>query len=548
MARIAVIRIIQMIALILIIVGLASISLAADSKFYAVQILTTNSVDRAQKFIDNLPEHIKEEAYIYRTERGFITVRLGLASSTKGLNSILKQVKSLFPDAIIVPTDPRKVPTNQGNPLFYKKDIEKSNIDKSEIEGKYYFKKDANISTEPKREFLKNFEVLIKDLETLIHKVYAGTEEPYGIIKPEGEHQEEDHSLLFKTKRQKLFERRTPFYITGEARLREKAFFEEDSVRSKGFAYIGLRFSLFEEGMGEYAYKSRKAELERYGYERLSTSNRLYSLLVGRQEQLLRNFLRYEKEAIRASRERLLVNLEKLLSNLKKLDARFEFLRRKYLAYGPSGIPQREKEGLHLPVVSVNLDSLITHMSLQKEALKRELALISDRDRSSLEAYRDYRFDLYARYYLVDDGGIGSYIAVGARMEIPIPFDTKLRKEVNELEFISLRDAILEKLSQNHSNALDYAFRMLHNAERIEAHFIQIRRDLLDIERELFFWKHGVKDVNYERLLSALLDIYDRLSQVADYKYLNLQYAQKIAILLNLKEERELLGLFYEGI
>ncbi|NPA42205.1 MAG: SPOR domain-containing protein [Aquificae bacterium] len=517
----------------ILLLSLGCIVNAKDSLF-SIQIATFYDRKSAENFIKRLPDVIKGEAFLYITDKGFFTVRIGVSRKTSVLNTKLQQIKSLFPDAIIVPTSREKLGNYNSNKLH------QNRLKSTEELFTDY--------TEPKREFLKNFEVLIKDLETLIHKVFAGTEEPYGIIKPEGEHQEEDHSLLFKTKRQKLFERRTPFYITGEARLREKAFFEEDSVRSKGFAYIGLRFSLFEEGMGEYAYKSRKAELERYGYERLSTSNRLYSLLVGRQEQLLRNFLRYEKEAIRASRERLLVNLEKLLSNLKKLDARFEFLRRKYLAYGPSGIPQREKEGLHLPVVSVNLDSLITHMSLQKEALKRELALISDRDRSSLEAYRDYRFDLYARYYLVDDGGIGSYIAVGARMEIPIPFDTKLRKEVNELEFISLRDAILEKLSQNHSNALDYAFRMLHNAERIEAHFIQIRRDLLDIERELFFWKHGVKDVNYERLLSALLDIYDRLSQVADYKYLNLQYAQKIAILLNLKEERELLGLFYEGI
>jgi len=501
---------------------------SVPAKLFSIQLGTFKELSQAEHFIKDLPEPIRSKAFIYVTDRGFVTVRLGVAKNPKELNPLLERVKAYLDEALIVPADPAKL----------RDENEKTGERHPEVKKHPY---------EDSLPFLREFELLVKELEILIEHVFSGTTFASDLLGMHSTADTKAYRLSFLRATENFLRKRTPFYLTGEIRLRSRLFYEEENPQSRGFAYIGLRFSLFEEGLGEYRYKRRKAKLKLYAYDRLFLSERVYEFLIRKQVYLLREYFSNEVSIVSESRSKILKKLEELLNGLGKLDTYFHFLKRKYLDTEFRYVYKKHKIS-HLPIVDVDIDKLILLISLQEENLKKELNLLSQRHESRFEAYRDYRLDLYARYYIVDSGPLSSYIALGAKMEIPLPFDSKLRHNLNELELLSIRDDILQKSFQNHSNALDYAFRLKHNVGRIKYHLSQIRRDLMDIERELFFWKHAVRDVNYELILRNLLDIYDRLYQVVDYKFINLQYAQRIVLLLNLKDKDRVREIFYGGL
>ena len=500
---------------------------ASPSKLFSVQLATFKRISQAERFVNSLPASIREKAFIYITDRGFVTVRIGAGNSPRDMEPLLRRVVDLIGNGVIVPTDPEKLRHKEIN--TERKPRRKEH---SPQESSY---------------FLREFESLVEELKRLVEHVFSGTNLISDLLEVHSEKDKEAHRLSFLKKTESFFKRRIPLYITGELRLRSRLFYEEENPQSRGFAYIGLRFSLFEEGIGEYKYKLRRAKLKLYAYNRLFFSERVYEFLLRRQMYLLREHFNNEVAVVSESKIKLLTKLEELLNGLGKLDAHFYFLKRKYLDTEFENTYRKHK-ALHLPIVDVDIDKLTMLVSLQEENLRRELELLSQKHKSKLEPYRDYRLDLYARYYVVDSGPLSSYIALGAKVEIPLPIDSKLRRELNELEFMSIRDEVLQKSFQNHSNVLDYAFRLKHNVGRIRFHLSQIKRNLMDIERELFFWKHGIQEVNYELIMRDILDIYDRLYQVVDYKFLNLQYAQRIILLLNLKDKSRVREVFYGGI
>ncbi len=500
---------------------------------FSVQIATFADIERAENFISEfVPKELAEQAFIYVTDRGLVTVRIGLDRSPSGLKHILAHIKGVFNDAFIVPTDPKKV-----NHLLYPE--EPDNLQKAQAIARTLPAEDSQ------KPFIREFEELIARLRSLVDRVFYTKGDTTTLLSyPQ---KREDERLKLLRQREKLLSRKLPLYLTGEIRLRTRPFYEDDTPRSRGFGYIGIRFSLFEEGIGELRYKKARERFKLQLYRELELSGQLYELFWTKQVKTLRELLLKEKIEVERSRANIVLKLEELLTNLGKIDAQFAYLKRKYLSYVPYSLGGKPTEQVHMPVISIDIEKLIFLASLRERAVREGANSLVNSLGGDLGSLRDYRLDLYVRYYLIDTGGLDSYLALGARAEIPIPFDRNLRKDVNKLEAIALRNQLMEKMLQNHSNALDYAFRMLNNSERIREHLRRIHRDLLEIERELFFWKFGIKEVNYDMLLENLLGIYDRLSQVINYKYLNIQYAQKIVLLLNLRKE-EVRELFYEGL
>jgi cell division septation protein DedD len=82
-----------------------------SSEHYSLQLATFNSKGDAEKFIKKLPAPLKEEAFIYVTDRGYITVRIW---PTTDLDSLKKKklelINSFGLNSVIVKTELSKVP------------------------------------------------------------------------------------------------------------------------------------------------------------------------------------------------------------------------------------------------------------------------------------------------------------------------------------------------------------------------------------------------------------------------------------------------------
>ncbi len=61
--------------------------------YYSVQLGAFSTEFNAEKFIKNLPEDIKEKAFIYKNEKGFYTVRVGKAGNVKELRFLKKLLR-----------------------------------------------------------------------------------------------------------------------------------------------------------------------------------------------------------------------------------------------------------------------------------------------------------------------------------------------------------------------------------------------------------------------------------------------------------------------
>ncbi|SNR62554.1 tetratricopeptide repeat protein [Desulfurobacterium atlanticum] len=84
--------------------------LTAEEKIYSIQLGTFDSVDKAKKFIQSLPDSLKKETFLYKTDKGFITVRYGIAPTVKNLREKAKFLKNCgISNYLLVPTDPKKL-------------------------------------------------------------------------------------------------------------------------------------------------------------------------------------------------------------------------------------------------------------------------------------------------------------------------------------------------------------------------------------------------------------------------------------------------------
>ena len=83
---------------------------ALGSTLYSVQLYTAKRCKYAERFLSKLPKKLKAHAFIYRTDKGFCTVRLWPSPSIKELRRKLELLKSYgFRNVSIVKTDSKKL-------------------------------------------------------------------------------------------------------------------------------------------------------------------------------------------------------------------------------------------------------------------------------------------------------------------------------------------------------------------------------------------------------------------------------------------------------
>ncbi|WP_456437043.1 tetratricopeptide repeat protein [Desulfurobacterium sp.] len=81
-----------------------------NTLYYSVQLGTFQSYKKTARYLNNLPESIKRDAFIYRTDRGLYTVRIGLSKSIKDLKKFSKKLSLLgIKNFFFAPTSPRKI-------------------------------------------------------------------------------------------------------------------------------------------------------------------------------------------------------------------------------------------------------------------------------------------------------------------------------------------------------------------------------------------------------------------------------------------------------
>ncbi|WP_456484653.1 SPOR domain-containing protein [Desulfurobacterium sp.] len=80
-----------------------------DNFLYSVQLITTDNKETAQKFLDQLPARVKKEAFLYKTDAGYYTVRVFLARTREEAKRLQAKLTFLPVKTCIVPTSPTKL-------------------------------------------------------------------------------------------------------------------------------------------------------------------------------------------------------------------------------------------------------------------------------------------------------------------------------------------------------------------------------------------------------------------------------------------------------
>ncbi|WP_457569070.1 tetratricopeptide repeat protein [Desulfurobacterium sp.] len=78
--------------------------------YYSIQLGTFQTFKEAVSFLNKLPQSIKKEAFIYQTDKGLYTVRLGISESIKKLKDLSKKLPLLgIKNFFFVPTSIKKI-------------------------------------------------------------------------------------------------------------------------------------------------------------------------------------------------------------------------------------------------------------------------------------------------------------------------------------------------------------------------------------------------------------------------------------------------------
>ncbi len=90
-------------------VGIGASARGSSGVCYSVQLGTFNCEKKAGSFLNSLPESLKKEAFIYKTDRGFYTVRVWPSCNRGKLKGKMRLLKRFHISGIIVKTDMKKV-------------------------------------------------------------------------------------------------------------------------------------------------------------------------------------------------------------------------------------------------------------------------------------------------------------------------------------------------------------------------------------------------------------------------------------------------------
>jgi hypothetical protein len=526
---------------------------------YSYQLYTSESEFYARRFYENLPEELKEEAYVYITDRGLFTVRFGFAKSLRGLEGELQKLNKYGLEAVAVITDRDKLVKEEGEAEQEEREETEHKSNGALISEliKERIREIENGEREPpKGTNGKALSVLTEELEEvqdLIKQVFFGGNNRYMDMLLLNEIDNKGIALLQKKAE---INRRSPLlYLVGELRYREEAsLLEDEELAGNFYSYVGLKLSLLKEGFGERRYKERIYNFQCLAEGIFRRVDYAYTYLLGNQVEGFRESFSVERERILSSKGRFVSFARELLERISALDKQYKFLQKVIFAgadlhgWDSEEIPVRENYRI-LPPFDINMGKLFDYMELRrKEVLGKLDEYLRREDKVGWsEVLREAELDFIIRYHITDYGSedrLRDYFSVGVRFDIPVPYLYSQKKEAIHLELRAIKEKVIQRLDKEHSQIVDMAFRLKQNFLHIRNHLEYINQDLLKIKKNLFLWKFGAGKVNYRELVESFLDIYDRLLLVNNYKYINYVYAQKITYLLDISDRRVLMSIF----
>ena len=541
---------------------LVSLVAYAGSIGYSYQIVSSKVKAFLLDYYDKLPEEVKSHAYVYETDSGFYTVRVGFSSTPEDLKNYEELLKRYGIEGIVVITDESKVKGKWEN---NKRDKDTRVKEEKKREDRYEsivrkINGILNGSSEPKLESKPDLSVIstflrkLDRLEKLVKEVFFGGKNRYlDILLFEDI---ENKNLCLLKQRLRVNRELPSLYLIGELRYRERpSFLESQELIGRWYSYLGLKFSLLKEGYGEKRYKQKLFGFQCIAREVFGRTDYAYRFLVSKQIDSFDADFRLERERILSERQALASLSKRLLDKLSELDKQYAFLKRvifsgAYLneATSEASVKAR-KDRLNLPPFDVNMNELFRYIETRRARVAKKLQEYMEAQGKAglLDILKDAELDFILRYYATDygyDRELAQYYSVGVRFDVPIPYGYKAKRELFRLEMQSIREEVLQRLDKEHSQIIDMAFRLKQNFLHIRNHLEYINRDFIKIRKNLYLWEHGVGKVNYRELIESFLDIYDRLLLVNNYKYINYVYAQKITYLLDIKDRSVLMKMF----
>ncbi len=520
---------------------------------YAYQLFTSKTEAYAKMFLESLPAPVKSKAYIYKTDRGLFTVRFGFSMDKDSLREELEVLKTYGIEALIVRTSPEKAKKpddsakeEKAERLSISEMIKRKVRELEEGDIKY-----RDMPTNGRA--LENLNRKLEGAKSLIKEVFFGGNNIY--LDMLLLNYEENQGVKLLSMKADIEEDSLPLYLIGEVRYREKApLLENEELSGNFYSYIGVKFSLLKEGSGERKYKERLYRFQCLAEGIFSRVDYAYTYLLGSQVESFRRSFFEERKRIILEKTEFTEFAKELLEKVSEVDRQYKFL--KEIIFAGSELEGWEEGkggsiGNHkrLPPFDINMAELFNYIEERRKRIlgKLDRYLREHQDVSWKEVFKDAELDFILRYHITDYGSEGnprSYFSAGIRFDIPVPYLYSRKRESMNVELLSIKEKVIQRLDKEHSQIVDMAFRLKQNFLHIRNHLKYINQDLLKIHRNLLLWKFGTGKVNYRELVESFLDIYDRLLLVSNYKYINYVYAQKITYLLDIEDRRALMRIF----
>jgi len=428
--------------------------------------------------------------------------------------------------------DVLKVASEVKNSLVRKCDYKPSRIVYPEPKLKKEEVKEERTENFDKENFFTLLEKNIEELKVLTKKVAEGSKEG---VKPFKEL--ESIVVGMYEQKEKSYKRALPLYINGEFWYRGKALTGEDLLGDKWYGYLGLKLSFFRRGFADFKYERERAKFSKL-FSQFDIQNEFaYLLSLQNQEESFTKGLNYELSVINKEKERTLKLLKKWVKFTESYDKSLGFPYREIVKEKEISEIKTQREGFFLKPLKVNLEEFMKYYEKKKKEIMDYLDEFKLTTKDKWFYLRHTDLNLFARYYLAGrDGNSRDFWALGLRFELPIPYMIKDLGKVDKLEILSFKERALLAYGRRYSFFLDYISRINRNYSNIVNHLENINVDFLEIEREMYFWKNGLREVNYTLILRNLLDIYHRLSQIVYLKYINYVYIQKLIYFMGIKD------------
>ncbi|AAC07561.1 SPOR domain-containing protein [Aquifex aeolicus] len=493
---------------------LITISVARSENYYCVQVASS------EKLEDLIPlfEKFKNMDNV-RIEKigGFYTLRIGFYLNKSDVLKILPEIKEKYRDAFV------RVCEYDLSRVVFPKPEKVITLEQQEIEE----------SKTTKENFLMLLEKNIEELKKLTEIIARGNTTK---VKP-FEKLESTVVEMYKQK-EKSYKRAFPLYINGEFRYRGKALTGENLLGDKWYSYLGLKLSFFRRGFADFKYEKERAKFAKLFSEFDIQKEYTYLLAFQSQEEVFLKGLKYELGVVESEKNKTLSLLKDWVKFTESYDKSLGFPYRELIKKEELEGIESVSNGFFLKPMKINVEEFMKYYEKRKKDVEEYLKKFEIKTTDKWFYLRHTDLDVFARYYFAGkDGNTRDFWALGLRFELPIPYIITDLGKVDKLEILSFKERARLSYATTYSFLFDYISRINRNYSNIVNHLEQINVNFLEIEREIYFWKNGLREANYTLILRNLLDTYHRLEQLIYLKYINYVYIQKLIYFMDIKEE-----------